>query len=102
MIIFKILDKLGRKIKFTNERKSHITIGHPEIKEFELFEDVLQNPFFIKTSIYDEKVLLYYKENKSTDYKFLVLVVKILNGEGFILTAYKTNSIKEGKVIWKS
>lgn len=103
MIIFGAIDKLKRKIKFTLERKEHIAFRHPEITEFELFEAILRAPELIKCSSYDSKVLLYYRSaGEAKDYKYLVLVVKVLNGEGFILTAYKTNTIKEGKEIWKS
>jgi len=101
MIIFEIEDKTKRKIKLTLERKVHMVLRHPEIDGFDLFESALTNPELIKTSTYDEKVLLYYKD-VSKEYKYLVLVVKILNGEGFILTAYTTNAVKEGKLIWKS
>ncbi len=101
MIIFEVADKLKRKIKFTNERKEHIAIRHPEITEFNIFESVLKEPNLIKTSTYDDNVLLYYK-NIGGGYQYFVVVVKLLNGEGFVLTAYKTNIIKGGRVIWKS
>lgn len=55
----------------------------------------------IKASAYDETVIIYYKESEIKGYKFLAIVVKVLNGEGFILTAYKTNNIKEGRLLWK-
>ena len=100
MNIFEIIDKLKRKIKFTHERKEHILVRHPEVTEFVLFEKILLDPDLIRTSLYDEKVLLYYTD-VSKEYKYLVLVVKTLDGEGFILTAYKTNIIKEGKERWK-
>mgnify|MGYP001563981720 FL=1 len=101
MPVFEATDKLKRKIKFTAERKAHISLRHPEIIEFDVFESVLAEPDIIKSSIYDDKVLLYYKE-VGKDYRYLAIVVKVLNGEGFILTAYKTNIIKEGKVVWKN
>ncbi len=101
MLLFEIAEKLKRKIKFTEERRQHITFRHPEITEFDLFESVLKEPSLIKSSAYDEKVLLYYKPVADA-YDYMVLVVKVLNGEGFILTAYKTSIIKEGKIVWKN
>lgn len=101
MIIFETSDKLGRKIKFTSERKLHIQLRHAEIEEFELFKETLESPAAIKASFYEESVLIYYKEINSKGYKFLAVVIKVLNGDGFILTAYKTNYVKEGRLLWK-
>jgi hypothetical protein len=32
---------------------------------------------------------------------YLCIVARHLNGDGFIITAYITDKIKEGEVVWK-
>ena len=91
---------IGKKIKFPKERYLHIIFRHPELEAKE--NDVistLKTADFVRESVYDKNVLLYYKIINKDEY--LVVVVKILNGDGFILTAYISNIIKKGEVIWK-
>jgi len=91
---------LGKKISFTKERYIHITIRHPELdgKEQEVVK-TLTNANFVQESVYDKKVLLYYRAIAKTNY--LVVAVKLLNNHGFIITAYIANIIKKGEIIWK-
>ena len=90
---------LGKKIKFTNERYIHIVIRHPELEGRE--EDIIKtitDSDFVQESSYDKNVLLYYRKF-GNDY--LAAVVKVLNDHGFIITAYITDVIKTGVVVWK-
>ena len=91
---------LGKKIKFTKERYIHIVIRHPELegKENEITR-TLTNSDFVQESIYDKNVLLYYRSISRKEY--FVVVVKVLNDHGFMITAYIANVIKKGAVIWK-
>jgi len=91
---------LGKKISFTKERYIHITMRHPELerKEQEVVK-TLTNANFVQESVYDKKVLLYYRAIAKTNY--LVVAVKLLNNHGFIITAYIANIIKKGEIIWK-
>ena len=57
----------------------------------------LESPLTIRISRADDNVLLYYRKN---DAYYICVVVKRLNGDGFIITTYKTENIKEGKQIW--
>ena len=49
------------------------------------------------------EVWLFYKLYAKTPVtqKFMLVVVQILNGEGFIVTAFFTDKIKKGDLIWK-
>jgi molybdopterin synthase catalytic subunit len=51
----------------------------------------------------DEEVRLYYKpyEGLSIGDKYLCVVVKFKKADAFIITAYFTDSIKKGDIIWK-
>lgn len=91
---------LGKKIKFTKERHNHIILRHPELEGKEAdIRKTLTAADFVQESVYDKNVLLYYRSIKKKEY--IVVVAKVLNNHGFIITAYIANVIKKGAVIWK-
>lgn len=75
-----------------------ITFKHPIMAgQEEVVQRTLQEPSEIRRSQSDANVYLYYKP----DPPYLTCVVaRHLNGEGFIITAYRTNRIKIGDSIW--
>ncbi|WP_420264096.1 DUF4258 domain-containing protein [Candidatus Magnetominusculus dajiuhuensis] len=90
----------GRAIRTTYRHWDLITkTKHPEIenKEVEVRECLL-NPIEIRRSSEDDNVCLYYLP---LDKYFICVVVRHLNGDGFIITAYITDKVKEGEKIWK-
>ena len=91
---------LGRKIGFTKERWLHIVMRHPEMegKETEIAE-TLKNADFVQRSAYSSDVLLYYRGIRIK--RYFVVVVKVLNNHGFIITSYMAPVIKIGEIIWK-
>ncbi|HLD06507.1 MAG TPA: DUF4258 domain-containing protein [Candidatus Nanoarchaeia archaeon] len=95
-IHFEVISKLGKRILVTISRWDLIAkTKHPEIsgKEGEIRE-TLHNPDEIRLSKSDATVYLYYKYYSGLS---LSVVVKHKNGEGFMVTAYYTDRIKEGK-----
>lgn len=99
-IYFEAVSLLGKKIRTTSSHWDLIAkIKHPEIhgKENEV-KVCLKEPVEIRKSSEDQNVLLFYKEDGKY---FLCVVVRHLNGEGFIITAYITDKIKEGELIWR-
>lgn len=89
-------DKSGRKIHLTTERWTHINTEHPEISAyFNDFEEVLKNPTKIITYFYDDNIRYFYKyfKQRKSSSKFLLLIVKYLNGNGFIISGYFVNRI---------
>ena len=87
--IFVVIDKTGRRIKLTKGQWTHIRKKHPEVDRYELIEETIAKPSKITDYDIDESVKYYYKyyKHRSTHEKYLQVVVKYLNGEGFILTA---------------
>ena len=86
-------DKTRRIIYLAKERCLHILHEHPELSVyFYEFANVLKFPTKIVLAGYDNNIAYYYKYYKEirTPEKFLLLVVKYLNGKGFIITAYFT------------
>ena len=96
-------DSDGNLIVLTRERLSHIT-EHPEIS---LIEDpvatTVLSPDAVVRSRTDETISLLYKfyENLTIGDKYCCVVIKYAEQRNFIVTAYMTDRIKEGNVLWK-
>ena len=100
-IYFEVTSKLDKRVYVTKSRWSLIIkTKHLEIegKEKEV-KETLTEPEEIRQSKSDASVHLYYKHYGKLS---LSVVVKHKNGEGFIITAYYTDRIKEGKQIYKA
>ena len=92
-MIFEIKDKTQRKIYLTEERYKHI-INHSEMQNrIEEIKTTLTDPLIIKSSKLDKMVKEYYTYFKLKS-KFLKVVVKYLNGKGFVITSYFVKNIK--------
>jgi len=88
--VLEIKDKTGKNIYLTDERYSHIK-KHPEmINSLPLIEQTIKNPSTIRDFEYDPDIKYYYSYHKyrKSKAKYLRVIVKYLNGEGFIITAY--------------
>ena len=95
------IDCFNRRIGLPNERWNHIIYTHPEIKELiKELEGVLIEPELIKRSVYNENVVLFYRRYKHIyEGKYMCVVVRL--DDKSIVTAYITDRIKSGDVIWK-
>jgi hypothetical protein len=80
------------------QRDIIVRVKHPAVRGKERsIREALKNPDKIRKSKTDNKVYLFYKKQKKYH---LCVVVRHLNGDGFIITIYITNKIKEGEQIW--
>ncbi len=76
-----------------------VTIKHPVMAGFERYvKETLENPGQIRVSRSDPKVFLFYRIQRPG--RWICAVAKRLDGEGFLVTAYPTDAIKEGEYIW--
>ena len=84
--IFEIKDKTDRKIRLSEKQWRHIKQRHPGIESNNI-EETLISP--LKT-IAKEGVTIYYKyfKHRKEPAKYLKVVVKYLNGDGFVVTSY--------------
>jgi len=74
-----------------------ITMKHRVMKDKEdMVKAALQFPDEIRQSKTDKDVFLYYKRFD----KLYCVVVKHIGMEGFLITAYPTDKLKEGDSIW--
>ena len=60
----------------------------------------MERPAEVRQSRSDPQVLLFYREERSS--RWVCVVVKRTNGDGFLITAYPTDAIKEGTRVWPS
>jgi len=76
-----------------------VTTKHPQLlgREEEV-QEVLERPDEVRRSRMDSSVCLYYKKKRA---HYTCAVVKHLNDEGFLITAYWAEPIKIGEAIWK-
>ena len=88
--IIEVRDRAGRIIYLTDERYRHIK-KHPEMQNsIRIIEQTIKNPQKITEYIFDSNIRFYYSyhKNRKSRAKYLRVIVKYLDGEGFIITAY--------------
>lgn len=99
-ILFDVETPLGFRVRATVDYWNVIvTIKHPVMfgREADV-QDVLQSPDEIRLSKKDPSVYLFYRTERIG--RWVCAVTKRLNGEGFLITAYPTDAVKEGERIW--
>jgi hypothetical protein len=75
-------------------------IKHPVMagKEAEV-QATLTQPDQIRRSRSDPNVYIFYKFQREN--RWICAVARKLNGEGFLITTYPTDAIKEGEIVWQ-
>ena len=94
----------GRVVRLTEERWAHIK-DHPEMTGMEnSIAKTLASPEAVIRSLADPKAHLYHRFYVGTKVgdKFLCVVVKIQDDDAFVLTAYLTDKVRRGIVIWRA
>jgi hypothetical protein len=97
-----LIDYQSLPVRLTEERLIHI-LGHPEMAMLkDRIEETLQHPERVKKSNTDNQVILNYRYYLNTliGDKWLCVVTKYLDNNAFLLTAYLTNRIKQGELLW--
>jgi hypothetical protein len=89
---------IGIEVRTTAQYWEYLTtIKHPVMKDKEdIVKSILQTPDEIRQSKMDKEVFLYYKQFD----RLYCVVVKHKEKEGFLITAYPVDKVKEGEVIW--
>ena len=73
------------------------------IKNNDKIEETLMFPSNVIKSEDDEYTWLYYRPHVYEKQKsFLLVIVKIRNGEGFVITSFYVNNLQKGESIWKA
>ena len=99
-MLFEVNTPLHFKVRATRSRwELIVTIKHPIMAGLEIIvQETIENPETIRQSHGYPDVYLFYKSTKPK--RWICAVVKRLNDEGFLITAYLTDAIKEGVIIW--
>jgi len=98
MLMITLSDFEGRTIRLTEERLAHI-LEHPEMQAQERhIAETLASPDSVILSHHDLSVRLYHKLFSKTPItrKYLVVVVKCLEQDAFVITAFFTDREKKG------
>jgi len=97
-------DCFGRKVRLTDERLAHI-LEHPEMRGMagEL-ERALRQPQLVRRSRSDPTMRLFYDYRAETPMggKWLCVVVKYMDNDAFVVTAYLTDKPKDGEDLWST
>lgn len=99
-VLFEVITPLGFSVRVSPEYwELIVTIKHPSMagRETEV-RDALARPDEVRQSRKDTRVYLFYRARRPG--RLTCAVAKRLNGEGFLITAYVTEAIKEGVRIW--
>ena len=96
---FEILTPLNFTVRTSEEYWQKLIIKHPDIVDLEAeVRQALNSPDEIRRSSRDPDLLLFYLVLKEK--RCVVAVARRLNGDGFLITAYQTDAIKEGEALW--
>ena len=86
------------RIKILRRGLSYIYQKHPELdNQSAVIQECLKNANEIWTSKQNKSVFLYYKR---VNQKYICVVCKHYNGEGFLITAYFTYKLQGDKKVW--
>jgi len=77
--VFEVIDKSGRKMHLSKERWQHICLEHSD---------------FISIGRTDDTIHYYYKFYKIKK-EYLIVSVKYLNGDGYIVTSFRTRKARQ-------
>jgi hypothetical protein len=92
----------GRKIRLTATQRLHIAFFHPEaIVDEHKIQLTLSDPELVAAGVTEDTKILYrFFAKTPVTSKHLAVVVKHLDGEGFIVTAYFTERAKR-RIVWR-
>jgi hypothetical protein len=99
-----LIDHQGRTIRLTAERQAHIQ-EHPELQyQLERIKETIMQPTLVIATAADETVHVYHRYYASTPVtsKYLVVAVKILETDAFVLTAFFSSRQKKREIVWQA
>ena len=98
-----LYDHTGKEVRLPEERLSHFIDRVVYAGLQDQLQETLRDPDFVIRSNWDESTTLSYRHYTGTRIgdKWLCIVVKHMGADAFVLTAYPTDRVKEGTLIWK-
>jgi hypothetical protein len=98
--LFQVRTPLNFYVRVTRSYWEYIvTVKHPAMTDREKdVQEALQTPDEIRVSRSDPNVYLFYKAERVR--RWVCAITKRLDEEGFLITTYPTDAVKEGTRIW--
>ena len=99
-----LTDFNGTDVRLTDERFQHITDSHPSVLELsDAIAETLTSPDVVRLSSWNADTRLYYRWYTETKYndKYVCVVVVVTEDDAWIITAYLTDAIKQGELLWE-
>lgn len=98
--LFAVETPLGFTVRVSNRYWTAIVMKHPDLADRVVdVQSALRTPDEIRRSRRDPAVLLFYRSDQTRG-RWVVAVAKHEAGDGFLVTAYRTDAIKEGERLW--
>jgi hypothetical protein len=98
--LFAVQTPLGFTVRVSARYWATIVAKHPDLADRVAdVQAVLREPEEIRQSRRDPAVLLFYR-SEGRHGRWVVAVAKREGGDGFLVTAYRTDAIKEGERLW--
>jgi hypothetical protein len=97
-LLFEVGTPLRFTVRTTRRYWERILLKHPDLagREGDIRQS-LAGPTTVRRSTRDPAILLFYRPD---DRRWLVAAARRLNGDGFLVTAYRADTIKEGAPVW--
>ncbi|MBI4685429.1 MAG: DUF4258 domain-containing protein [Nitrospirae bacterium] len=97
-IFLSVKTPIGIEVRTTVQYWEYLaSFKHPVMRNKEdIVKSVLQMPDEIRQSKTDKEVFLYYRQSD----RLYCVVVKHAGKEGFLITAYPVDKVKEGEIVW--
>jgi hypothetical protein len=99
-VLFEVTTPMGFRVRVTKTAWDVlVSMKHPVMAGHEMeVKDVLETPEEVRRSRSDHDVFLFYRGRFPG--RWVCAVSKKTGKEGFLITAYPTDAIKEGEKIW--
>jgi len=93
----------GRRSRLPNTQRLHMAYFHPEVLvDEDKIELTVTEPELVAKGATEDTIVCYrFFIDTPVSGKYLAVVVKLQDGEGFIVTAYFTDGVKRGNIIWR-
>jgi hypothetical protein len=98
--LFAVATPLGFSVRVSRAEWTTILAKHPDLTQrVEDIKAALAAPDEVRQSRRDAAVLLFYRQEAAVA-RWVVAVAKRCEEAGVLITAYRTDAVKEGKRIW--
>ena len=102
-IIFEVTAYNDRIVRLSEAQWRHILFFHPEVEgeQVKIMECVHKPEIVLEGATRDTRVCYIFYPSTPVTSKYLVVVIKVLDREGFIITSYFTERMRKGVVLWR-